>query len=1137
MTTETAGHDSLIGQALGHYRIIERIGGGGMGVVYRGHDRQLDRDVALKILPAGSLEEEAARSRFRKEALALGKLNHPNIETVYEFGSANGVDYLAMELIPGETLHARLVSGSISNRETLRLGIQLAEGLDAAHAQGIIHRDLKPGNVMLLPDGRLKILDFGLAHLVRPGLEQDIARTISETTSFSGTLPYMSPEQLKGLPADARSDIFSAGAVLYEMITARKPFPQSQSAELIGAIIYKEPATVSSLNAHVTPALATIIHKCLEKNPPNRYQSARELRAALEAAGDAAIVPTGEHRRWPFLWATSTILVVLLTVGSLFGLNIRGLRDRVLHSNRAENRSTTTTSAATKPRRSVAVLGFKNLSGRPDLAWLSTALSEMLITELAVSEELRTIPGETVSQMKVGLALPEADSFGKETLLRIRQNLGADDVVLGSYVPIGNGLIRLDLRLQDAAAGETVASISEKGAEAQLDEVVSRAGEQLRAKLGVSGLSESQSLAVKGSLPSSPEAARFYAEGLSRFRVFDYLGARDLLSKAVALEPNFSLSHGALASAWKSLGFDEKAKQEAAKAFELSTGFPREERLLVEARYRESTNEWDKAAEIYSSLFSFFPDNLEYGLQLVRSQISAGKTQEAASTIELLRKFSPLQRDDPRIDLMDARAASILGDFARMEASSARAAAKGQALASVLIVAEARLDQCRALRHLGRPKEAITVCQEARGIYAGAGDRGGAADALTNIANSYYDQGDLAQARKFYDETLATYREIGNKRGVAGALDNIANVVGDLGDLAAAKKLSNESLSIYREVADYTGMGETLNNIAAEDQIAGDYKAATKAMEEALEIWQRTGNKNGTAVTLNNLGDMLLEQGELTQAESKYQEALKIWGVSGQRTSTAYPMLGLAEVLSARGDLTGAREKYQEILVIAGDSNDKHLSASALSGMGKNLVSAGDLSAARQKHEEALEIRKEIGEKENAAESVLALASVALEEGHLADADKLAQSALQEFQKEKLQGDEILARVVLARSLLAQRKPPESHKQMELAAKLVAKSPMFFVRMEYAITAAVVKAAEGWHAEATSSLEASLTESRKRSCLECQYKAELALGEIEVNTVNGNAGRTRLNALEHEAVAHGYLLIARKAAAAARASS
>src|SRR3982751_85911 len=223
----------MVPQTLSHYRVIEKIGAGGMGVVYRAHDEQLDRNVAVKVLPTGTLADESSRRRFRHEALALAKLNHPNIGAVYEFGQQDGIDFIVMELVSGVSLDVRIASGALPEKEVLRLGIQLADGLEAAHAVGIVHRDLKPGNLRLTVDGRLKILDFGLAQISHPEEMTAVTVTLTKSQEVSGTVPYMAPEQLRGHIADQRSDIYSAGAGVYEMITAQRTFPQLPRTPLI----------------------------------------------------------------------------------------------------------------------------------------------------------------------------------------------------------------------------------------------------------------------------------------------------------------------------------------------------------------------------------------------------------------------------------------------------------------------------------------------------------------------------------------------------------------------------------------------------------------------------------------------------------------------------------------------------------------------------------------------------------------------------------------------------------------------------------------------------------------------------------------------------------------------------------------
>src|SRR3984957_8824258 len=277
----------MIGETLGHYGVIEKIGSGGMGEVYRAHDEQLDRDVALKVLPTGSLADEAKRKLFRKEALVLAKLNHPNIATVHEFNRQGGGDFLAMELIRGRSLREVLKEGPLPEKEIQRLGLQLSEALAVAHEHGVVHCDLKPANIMITPDGRLKILDFGLAKLVQAP-SADVTQSSTTAQSVPGTLPYMAPEQLLGEGADTRADVYAAGAVLYEMATGRRAFPESNVPRLIDSVLHKHPPLPREVNAQISKEMQTAILKAMQKNPDERQQSARELLLDLEKLNKVA---------------------------------------------------------------------------------------------------------------------------------------------------------------------------------------------------------------------------------------------------------------------------------------------------------------------------------------------------------------------------------------------------------------------------------------------------------------------------------------------------------------------------------------------------------------------------------------------------------------------------------------------------------------------------------------------------------------------------------------------------------------------------------------------------------------------------------------------------------------------------------
>jgi len=306
---------------LGHYRIVEHIGMGGMGVVFRARDEQLDRDVAVKVLPPGTFPDDAARRRFRREARVLAKLNHPNIAMAFDFGQQNEIDYLVTEFVPGVNLDDRLAAGPLPQKTIVDLGIELAKGLAAAHREGIVHRDLKPSNLRLTPEGKLKILDFGLAQWEAPVNESAATVSADEKGRAAGTLPYMSPEQVRCEAGDERLDIWAAGCVLYEMATGKRAFPAHETLKLIEMIQRADPPPPSTVNHHVTPQLDEVILKALDKNPERRYQSARELGVDLmrmQPSADTRVSTTtfaAARRRsvWP-KWAVGVVALAALCV-------------------------------------------------------------------------------------------------------------------------------------------------------------------------------------------------------------------------------------------------------------------------------------------------------------------------------------------------------------------------------------------------------------------------------------------------------------------------------------------------------------------------------------------------------------------------------------------------------------------------------------------------------------------------------------------------------------------------------------------------------------------------------------------------------------------------------------------------------
>ncbi|HEV8384317.1 MAG TPA: serine/threonine-protein kinase, partial [Candidatus Acidoferrales bacterium] len=413
----------MIGKTLSHYTILEQLGVGGMGVVFRARDERLGRDVALKLLPADALGSESARRALENEARTASSLNHPNICTIHEVGEAGGQVFVAMEYVEGRPLAQWIPAGGLPQEQVLRYGMQIADALAHGEQRGIVHRDLKSANVVVTPEGRAKVLDFGLAQRARKAEVEEVTRSkvsLERAGGIAGTLAYMAPETLRGEPADARSDIWALGVVLYEMAAGALPFRGTTGFDLSAAIL-REP--LLPLPPRVPPALRAVIERCLAKDPAQRYQRAGEVRAALEATESgtrvsAIDVPAPPSRGATF-WRSATLAGagVVALAALLLTFNIAGTRDRLLGR-----------TGAPPKIESIAVLPLENLSGDPNQEYFADGMTEALISNLAQVGALRVISRTSVMQYK-GTRKP---------LPQIGKELNVDAVVEGSVQKSGD---------------------------------------------------------------------------------------------------------------------------------------------------------------------------------------------------------------------------------------------------------------------------------------------------------------------------------------------------------------------------------------------------------------------------------------------------------------------------------------------------------------------------------------------------------------------------------------------------------------------------------------------------------------------------------------------------------------------------
>jgi eukaryotic-like serine/threonine-protein kinase len=1097
--------DSLLGKKVSHYRVIQMLGGGGMGVVYKAEDLKLGRPVALKLLPSELASDAIAFERLQREARTASALDHPNICSIYQLDEHEGQPFIVMQLLDGKTLRewiegAELLSPAARLEQTLDLAVQVTHGLEAAHQKGIIHRDIKPANIFVTGRGQAKILDFGVAKFLEaeapeptaPGDSHLYGKSalsvdphLTRTGVSVGTPSYLSPEQIRRQKIDVRTDLFSFGLVLYEMATGHRAFSGKTATEIRDAVLTLPAAPPRQVNPEIPPALEAIIRKSLEKDPGCRYQSAVEMRRDLEGVRDRSSSPKARKWRiWGVLAAAVIIGVAVWAVGRI------PLRRAFFHG-----ASNIQPAASVKPRRSVAVLGFNNLSANGQGAWLSTALAEMLISELAAGSQLRTIPGENVANLKMQFSLGDAEAYGKETLDRIHRTLGSDIVVLGSYVVVdekGRDHIRLDVRVQDTAASETIATLTENGSVADLLELVSRTGARLRASLGVARVTPEEQLSLQAALPSTSEAARLYAEGVARMRVFDHLAAHDLLQRAIDADPLNAMAHSALADSWLALGYETRAAGEAKKAFDLSSNLSHADQLAVQGRYYDATKDWESAIRTYKMLTDLLPDDLEYGLCLARSQNLSGKQKDALATIDRLRALPPPMRDDARLDLIESNAALRLPDMPRALAAAERAVQKARANATPLVLARALKVKGDTINDGGGDaKLALAALQEASSLYQTSGDRGAVASILNNIGLVHYHNGNLTDAHRLFEESVSRCRAIGNASCAGYGLYNDAVLLYDQGDLEGARRLYEESLAAHEAAGNHAEIPAILNSIANVLADKGDQPGAKKMYERSLGECRTLDDKLNAAVALGNLGSLLADEGDLAGARSRYQEALDIKRPLGRPGSIAY-------TISSLGDLSLAQ---------------------------------GDLAEARKLHQEALAIRTQIGQRSPAAEDRLALGWISLEEGNVGQATSEAQSALEEFHNEKRADNEAAAHTLLARVLLAEQKSADAQREIEAAQQLSATSDNHAVRLNVEITAARVQAAQGNLAIALKKIDAARSQAKKAGLASLQLEARLASAEIALNN-NVQSARTALAALHRDAQKSGFGLIARKAAAA-----
>lgn len=683
-------------------------------------------------------------------------------------------------------------------------------------------------------------------------------------------------------------------------------------------------------------------------------------------------------------------------------------------------------------RRSVAVLGFRNLPGRREDDWLSAAFCEMLSTDLAAGGDLRLVAGEDVARARSELPHTEEDTLSKSTLHRLRIDPGADMVVLGSYTTLPGkeqNQIRLDLRLQDTGSGETVAEESVTGSEADLFELVSQASRRLRQRLGVSSLSADANVAVRASLPANQDAVRLYAEGRSRAWAFDFIGARDLLLKAIAADANYPLAHSALAEAWARLGYEGKDRIEAKRALDLSQHLPEEERLLIEGQYWASVKDSQREVDAYRRLFNLFPDNLEYGLHLATAQ-RATDAVASSSTLSSLRHLPLPAGDDPRIELAEA-SLWIDQDFKKAHAAAESAVSKGKAQGLNLIVARGYGILCQQGAYGESTDDVVTDCENARRGFTSAGDRNNAARTLNDLAGTYFQNGDIARAQAMWQKARVEFRDVGDVEALAATANNLGDVSLLQGELPKAKEFLQQALRDYKTVDDKDGLALALNDLGDIARLEGDLPSALTRYREAKAVADEAHRNSILAYIFNGLGDVLFDQADLGGARRAYEQSLSLRTQAGEKRGAAEVQVALAELAIEEGHaadtvtpVRGHKSQFHQE-----QQADDELRASAV--LIDALLAEGKISDAQQEAAASNSLAAKCQNMEYRLEFALASARALLAGEHPEQARLPLEHALREARSHGLVGIELKTRLALAQ--LAQKSKSNASAKTELS--------------------------------------------------------------------------------------------------------